>query len=135
MSSKKTIIHSKSKDNTTLSECNIQIVPCKIDFNGKTSIDKHLNNYIMKEENDILSTSFRGYPLRGKQIQLGEDITGVVFERSLDESNNEVHLHPIKIFKEFKYWNWGKDPNHNDDIQKALEYFEISEALHKPITE
>lgn len=38
-------------------------------------------------------------------------------------------------FKQFTYWNYDKIPTKNDPLEKALDWMELSRALHDPLGE
>jgi ribonuclease H2 subunit C len=81
--------------------------------------------------------SFRGIPLRGTSVNLPAGYIGVVLHESIAPlyENEERKFHVVNKFKSLNYWNWDKIPSQNDKIVQALEWIEIAEALHSPITQ
>nr|XP_018912765.1 PREDICTED: uncharacterized protein LOC109041060 [Bemisia tabaci] len=81
--------------------------------------------------------SFRGRPFSGKVINLPDSHCGVVFLETLKPKSlkAERKFHAIRNFRSFTYWNWDKLPSKNDPLMSALDWLDISEAIHSPVNE
>jgi len=133
-------IHIQSGKNNL--ECNlknskIQSLPCKIHADCDAPVSKYFEPYVTKEENNLLSGSFRGYPLKGKKMELPEGYIGVVLHESIRPTSekDERKFYLVNKFKDVVYWNWDTIPSKNDAFIKALAWVEIAEVLHSPILE
>ncbi|CAD0206984.1 unnamed protein product [Chrysodeixis includens] len=106
-------------------------VPCKIEEDGPANVDKYFEPYVLEEDGD-LTASFRGYPLDGTKMTLPEGYRAVVIteaKRPLAE-DAERKFQVAGGFKDFTYWNWDKKPSKNDNLVKALDWIDISDAIH-----
>ncbi|CAO1426293.1 unnamed protein product [Diamesa serratosioi] len=112
----------------------VHFIPASIDGNGEMKIDEYFNNY-QQEENGVLINSLRGYPLKGVEIKLPENLQGVVFRENeqLKIEDAERELKFGGKFDSFTYWNYDRIPTENDAYKKLTHYLKISEALHTEI--
>ncbi|XP_030749099.1 ribonuclease H2 subunit C [Sitophilus oryzae] len=119
-----------------LQNSRVQSIPFKILADCDTPVSKYFEPYI-KSENEILKGSFRGYPLKGKKIDIPEGYVGLVVHESIRPTNekDDRKFYVINKFNEFTYWNWDKIPSKNDNFLKAMDWIDIAEVLHSPITE
>lgn len=115
-----------------LKESVVQLLPCKIDFNGESQVESFFNVNLRSDEGK-LRNSFRGRPLNGQDIEL-KDCIGVVFQVTPKNEEN-TELNPVSRFEKIRYWNWDSEPSKNDAFIKALDYFEIADILSQPVTE
>lgn len=137
-----------SSSNGVLLQCHL--MPCKIDYNKPTvkakeyfwptiqvlrkggdeeqgrikSDDSHAPEN--SPENPIYTASFRGRPLQGRKIKLPEDYKGCIVPKEAKMANNGSS----NEFNEFTYWNWDELPSDNDAVVKALQWINISKAIH-----
>ncbi|CAG9840404.1 unnamed protein product [Diabrotica balteata] len=115
----------------------IQSVPFKVHADCDAKVNKFFNNYIKTDENEQLTSSFRGYPLKGKHVNLPEGYLGLVLHESIrpetDKSDRKFYV--TNTFSQLTHWNWDKQPSKNDTIIQALDWIDIAEALHSPILE
>lgn len=81
--------------------------------------------------------ALRGFPLRGKRFTLPAAYSGVIFQETKKplSADEERNLSFAGAFKEFTYWNYDKIPSKNDAFEKALDWMELSDALHEPLDE
>lgn len=78
------------------------------------------------QDSPILTASFRGRPLQGRKVKLPGNYKGFVIKKDskLKERSS------IGKFKEFTYWNWDEIPSNEDAVMKALQWIDISKAIH-----
>ncbi|KAL0274275.1 UNVERIFIED_CONTAM: hypothetical protein PYX00_006742 [Menopon gallinae] len=123
-------ISKTDKDNAV-----IHHLPCVIKRNGPANVTKYFQSSIIEGDGGVLSTSFRGYPLLGKEINVPKNYTGVVLQepqtKLSEESNRNVYT--IASFDKLTYWNYDRVPSENDQIMSVMNWIDISSALHSPI--
>lgn len=134
-------INLKAKDRDEAAQCHL--MPCRIERNkstvkakeyfwptikqlkeggdeemgrGKTELAGETN-----QGSPIMTASFRGRPLQGRKLQVPSDYKGYL----LIEGRSK------KEFNEFTYWNWDELPSNNDTVVKALNWINISKAIHE----
>lgn len=114
-----------------------QSVPFKIHADCDAEVSKYFDNYVKCGDDNILSTSFRGYPLRGKKLELPDGYVGLIFHETIRPATekDERRFYVVGEFVEITYWNWDKSPTLNDPFAQALQWIDIAEALHSPIVE
>lgn len=114
-----------------------QSIPFKLHADCDAQVNNYFNNYVKCGEDSILKTSFRGYPLRGKNIDVPDEYTGLILHESIRPSRekDERKFYVVGEFSEITYWNWDKSPTLNDPFSQALQWIDIAEALHSPILE
>ena len=73
----------------------------------------------------------RGYPLKGTEVSLSENLQGLILRESerLQIDGTERELKFGGKFSKFIYWNYDKNPSQNDCYQKALHWIKCSEAV------
>lgn len=78
-----------------------------------------------------LEASFRGLPLKGKNIPLPEGFKGLVFTETNqhDDEESERNFFLKNKFTDITYWNYDKLPSSNDAFVSALDWIQISEAV------
>ncbi|XP_076264450.1 ribonuclease H2 subunit C [Rhynchophorus ferrugineus] len=132
-------IHIYSGKNNIESKINdsiVQSIPFRIHADCDAPVSQFFQPYVKLEEN-LLKGSFRGYPLKGKKLDIPGGYVGVVLHESIRPNNekDERKFYVINKFNEVVYWNWDKTPSKNDSFIQALDWIDIAEALHSPITE
>ncbi|KAK9888392.1 hypothetical protein WA026_000643 [Henosepilachna vigintioctopunctata] len=114
---------------------NIHSMPFKI----HADCDAQISKYFLQTpiEKEILSASFRGHPLLGKEIQIPAGYRGVVLHETMKPATEKEDrkFYVIHTFDKFKYWNWEKAPSKNDPLVQAMDWIDIAEALHSPVVE
>lgn len=75
--------------------------------------------------------ALRGYPIKGIEMKLPENLQGVVLRESekLQIDGAERELRFGGKFNQFTYWNYDKNPSENDAYKKALHWLKVSEAV------
>lgn len=75
--------------------------------------------------------ALRGYPIKGIETKLPENLQGVVLRESekLQIDGAERELRFGGKFDQFTYWNYDKNPSENDAYKKALHWFKVSDAV------
>ncbi|KAJ2942488.1 hypothetical protein O0L34_g16093 [Tuta absoluta] len=122
----------KNTDKTEIFEQKAHYVPCTIDSDGPANVQKYFETYVAEDGSGGYTASFRGYPLDGTKMTLPEGYRAVLAteaKRPLAE-NADRRFQVAGGFKEFVYWNWDKKPSKNDNVAKALDWADISEAIH-----
>ncbi|KAJ3662316.1 hypothetical protein Zmor_006671 [Zophobas morio] len=118
-------------------DAKVQSIPFKISADCDAKVSKYFESSIKFEDDKSLKASFRGYPLRGQSMSLPTGYVGVVLHESIVPTSDteDRKFHVINKFKTLRYWNWDKNTGKNDKIVQALEWIDIAEVLHSPITE
>lgn len=119
------------------------LMPCSIDYNGSANVSRFfkpsINCIPPKDPNtdpaQHLSASFRGRLLNGRKIVLPADYAGILLMEDNNRSMDEVNLKPINKFSEFTYWNLDCTPSSDDKIVQAIQWIEISKAIHSSVNE
>lgn len=127
----------KNNVDSNLKNSKIQCVPFKIHADCDAPVLNYFEPYVRTTENDVLAASFRGYPLKGKKVDVPEGYVGVVLHESIrpTREKDERKFYVVNKFKDLIYWNWDRIPSKNDAFLKALDWIDIAEALHSPIDE
>ncbi|KAK9719121.1 Ribonuclease H2 non-catalytic subunit (Ylr154p-like) [Popillia japonica] len=129
----------KNSVNYQTKSVKIQSMPCKIHADCDAKVSQYFNTYVKgkKDTDGVLTASFRGYPLEGKEIQVPKGYKGVILHESVrpDNDTDDRKFYCVNTFDSFTYWNWNKTPTGNDKMIKALDWIDIAEALHAPIEE
>lgn len=75
--------------------------------------------------------SFRGYPLRGKKVEIPEGYVGLVLHESIRPSRekDERKFYIVNNFNNITFWNWDKVPSDNDSITQALQWIDIAQVV------
>lgn len=78
-----------------------------------------------------LKTSFRGYPLYGKEVEVPKQYKGVTFygHNKLEVDKTEQNMYATATFSKFTYWNYDKMPTKNDTFIAALDWIDIAETV------
>lgn len=118
-------------------EIAVQSVPFKIFADCDAEVSKYFDNYVKCGDDNILKTSFRGYPLRGNKIKVPEEYVGLMLHETIRPSTekDERKFYIVGGFSEITFWNWDKSPIVNNSLAQSLQWIEIAEALHSPIVE
>lgn len=130
-----------------LSECHL--MPCRIECKSSTVMAKEYFVPLIKRKKDkseevwdevdgdkktvatnkdlplesLFTASFRGRPLEGCQVQLPEGYKCVAASKEpKSEAGGE--------FNKFTYWNWDKQPDKEDSIQRAFQWIAVAKAIH-----
>ena len=73
----------------------------------------------------------RGYPLKGIEIKLPENLQGVVFRENehlkIEDADRELKFGGK--FDSFTYWNYDRVPTENDAYKKLQHYLKISNVV------
>ncbi|CAG9763502.1 unnamed protein product [Ceutorhynchus assimilis] len=136
-------IHSGKKHlKCNLKESKLQSVPFRIHADCDAPVSTFFEPYVQTGKNDNdknpnLTASFRGYPLKGRKIELPEGYVGVLLHESSRPSRekDERNFYVVNKFKDMVYWNWDKIPSKNDAYLNVLDWIDVAEVLHSPITE
>lgn len=139
------------KDGKSPDQAQCHLMPCRIEHEGQTVKSKEYFWPTIKELraggddeqgrernhaisvlqgntdaiNPILTASFRGRPLQGRKIQIPEEYKGYLVRKESDRNKTS-----LKSFDDFTYWNWDELPSDNDTVVKALQWINISKAIH-----
>lgn len=127
----------KSDSSCSRREVNIQNIPFKIHADCDANVNKYFNNYIKPDKNETLKASFRGYPLKGRKMNLPEEYVGIILHESIRPATekDERKFYKVGQFSNITFWNWDKPPSRNDPITQALQWIDVAEALHSPVLE
>ena len=120
-------------DTNSLQPVECELIPCKINYTGEAKVASYFKPTISETAKSTYIGSFRGKPLDGGDLTLGEDTTGVVCEKTFG-SLDKIKLKPIGKFDKIRAWNWDTKPSSNDVSAQALQWLTISAAIHEPIS-
>jgi len=81
---------------------------------------------VKNPENPILTASFRGRPLQGREVRMPEGYRGYVVDKALQSRGTAA----TRGFDKFTYWNWDQIPGEEDPVVKAVQWIDISNAIH-----
>lgn len=75
--------------------------------------------------------ALRGYPLKGIEVKLPDNLRGIVLRENekLQIDGAERDLKFGGKFDKFTYWNYDKNPSENDAYKKAMHWLKVSEAV------
>ncbi|ENN78342.1 hypothetical protein D910_05313, partial [Dendroctonus ponderosae] len=124
------IHYAKNNIEANLKNSKVQSVPFRIHADCDAPIKSYFEPYVKTNDQEVLTASFRGYPLRGKNIEVPQGYVGVVLHESIKPSTDkdERKFYVVNRFKEMTYWNWDKIPSKNDPFIKAFDWIDIAEA-------
>ncbi|XP_058833719.1 uncharacterized protein LOC131691392 [Topomyia yanbarensis] len=113
----------------------LHYIPATIRGDGPAKVNQYFDTYTEKLEDKTFVNGLRGFPLRGKQMELPTGYCGVIFQEtqkplSTEENRNFTFA---GAFKQFTYWNYDKIPSKNDPLVKALSWMELAQVLHNPL--
>ncbi|XP_065223975.1 ribonuclease H2 subunit C [Planococcus citri] len=119
-------------DEPVTEDNNINYIPCSINFNGKAKVSSYFKETAGTDGEKL--ASFRGRPLHGSEVKIPEGYCGYVLKKQPEDCDSSTKCYSIEqSFKKFAYWNLDKKPTSNDAIVSALDWFDISDALHSKI--
>ncbi|XP_017781261.1 PREDICTED: uncharacterized protein LOC108566067 [Nicrophorus vespilloides] len=129
-------IQSGKRSTATNLQTKLQSVPFKIHADCDAKVKKYFETYVKEKENH-LTASFRGYPLKGKVIDVPDGYKGLVLHESMKPmtEKEDRNFYVIHTFDKLTMWNWDKVPSKNDAMIQALDWIDIAEALHSPIVD
>lgn len=112
-------------------------IPATIRGDGPANVAQFFESYTDESEGKILTNALRGFPLRGKEFNLPTGYTAVMFQETKKplSAEEDRNFSFAGAFKQFTYWNYDKIPTKNDPLEKALDWMELSRALHDPLGE
>uniref|UniRef100_A0A023F7A2 Putative ribonuclease h1/h2 small subunit n=1 Tax=Triatoma infestans TaxID=30076 RepID=A0A023F7A2_TRIIF len=125
-------VHLKNiKSEKTLS--NVHSIPCKVHADDSANVSLYFKP--VEEEDGKLISSFRGHPLDGKEIKVPANFRGMIFKELEKErfEGEDRNLILTNRFDSFNYWNWNKIPTKSDPFISAMDWIDISQAVHDPV--
>ncbi|CAH2013304.1 unnamed protein product [Acanthoscelides obtectus] len=130
-------IHIHPKAQFAKKNSKLQSMPFKVHADCDANVEQYFNSYVKTTKDNYFKSSFRGYPLLGKEVPVPDGYVGLVLHESIKPitEKEERKLRITNTFSNITFWNWDKVPSKNDSIIKALEWIEIAEVLHSPIVE
>ena len=93
----------KLKNNSTSmsNKVDVQLLPCEI----KTNDYANITTFFMPEnDNGVLTSSFRGRPLEGKETKFADGFEGVIMECKYWDQEGKEELMPIAKFDNIIQW-------------------------------
>ncbi|XP_073995054.1 ribonuclease H2 subunit C [Rhodnius prolixus] len=124
-------VHLK-KINTEVPESKVHSIPCRIRADDTANVSLYFK---VEEEDGNLTSSFRGHPLDGKRIKVPENYRGMIFRELENEGieGQDRNLTLTSRFDSFSYWNWNKIPSRSDPLISALDWLDVTQAIHDPV--
>lgn len=80
----------------------------------------------------MFTNALRGYPLKGVEIKLPENLQGVITRENEKLQNIDDAERVLKLsgkFDRFMYWNYDKNPSDNDSYKKSLHWLKVAEDV------
>lgn len=116
----------------TDSKVDCHLIACRVKANCEANVDKYFNPTISEcdKQKSVLLSSFRGRPLIGRKVELPENCSAFVLHKS---KNSEESI-AKESFKQITYWNLDKFPSDSDSLPQAIQWINISNAIHSPIS-
>ncbi|CAN8317277.1 unnamed protein product [Cochlearia groenlandica] len=122
-------------------------LPCCIRFNGPSQVSHYFKPNPSEVEIDGVKTEeayFRGRKLQGATISLPSGFSGFVLGQESNRNANgkrkacsgaeENPCWEVKAkFDKMTYWNHDNLPSKDDTFLRSFHWFNIAEALHKPV--
>ncbi|XP_055625112.1 uncharacterized protein LOC129767886 [Toxorhynchites rutilus septentrionalis] len=114
----------------------IHFVPATIEGDGSAKVEQYFDSYTEELVDKTLVNALRGYPLRGKEFTLPEGHTAVIFQETQKplSAEEDRNFSFAGAFQKFTYWNYDKIPSKSDPLVKALDWMQLSQALHDPLS-
>ncbi|XP_005100510.2 ribonuclease H2 subunit C [Aplysia californica] len=128
-----TIIDTNSLGSAKEATCHF--MPCTIDHDGEAKVSGFFSQTFSSDSSNGMTASFRGRPLNGVKIDLPTGYTGYVLQEPRAQSTEEEdrHLVVTDTFKKFSAWNLDKKPTSDDIVQRAMQWVDIADAIHRPV--
>lgn len=120
---------------------NVHLMPCKIQYDGEAKIEEYFQSTIISSKGQAdgahYKATFHGRILQGETIDLPTGYCGYVLkeERKPTTEDEDRIFKASKKFSNLTYWNLEDEPSVNDKIIKALQWIDISSAIHRPVRE
>jgi len=77
----------------------------------------------------LLETEFRGYPLKGQELQIPHGYVGVV-SQACDSLVEEGKVKADKTFNEMTYWNYDTTPSGMDSCVKLMDWVALAQKVN-----
>jgi len=113
----------------SLPKAKILQLPCTIHFSGKANVAQRFDPYVQKDEGGENSAYFRGYPLKGTEIEVPDGYKGIVFTSNSDGNHGRI-LKSKSTFEKLTYYNWSSSPSTVDPQQSVHEWLSVAQAIH-----
>lgn len=113
-------------------------MPCTIHRDGEAHVEKYFLPATKQEKDGYMTSSFRGRPLAGQQMNLPKDYIGLNIvcddeSQSTTEKTANTTWKVKQTFDKFTYWNWDKIPSANDKTQQVFTWLDIANAINGDI--
>ncbi|XP_028408145.1 ribonuclease H2 subunit C-like [Dendronephthya gigantea] len=120
---------------------NIHLLPCEIQHNGEANVDKYFQCTVKDQDADQSpdqrrkEATFRGRILRGESLNVAEGYCGYILteDRKPITEEEDRNFKVSNKFSKFTYWNLEDTPCLNDKIRKAMQWLDISSAIHRRV--
>lgn len=112
----------------------VHLLPCEIEHNGPAQISQYFTATVKDREHEQ-TVSFRGRELKGQEISCPQGYTGLVLKEvnrpGSDEEDRTVRI--SSVFDKLTYWNLETPPTSDDTIVIAMDWPDLSKAIHGPV--
>lgn len=100
-----------------------QLLPFSLDHSGKANVSQFFESTVQSNSPTDLRASFRGRPLRGREVAVPSGFIGLVVDKDEDKFVASAS------FSNIVTWKWDQDPE-SDSLSRALDWLQIAAAIH-----
>ncbi|XP_056900105.1 ribonuclease H2 subunit C isoform X1 [Takifugu flavidus] len=134
MSNNTNVIHVQVSSVGDAQRVPVHLMPCEIEHNGPAQVSQYFHA-TTKDRKQEMTVSFRGRALKGQELCCPQGYTGVVLKETIkpgsDQEDRTVMV--TSVFDKMTYWNLETLPNPDDRVVMAMDWTELSEAIHGPV--
>ena len=105
----------------------LQLLPFSLDHSGKAHVSQFFESTVQTNSPSDLRASFRGRPLRGREVAVPSGCIGIVVRA--DGKQGQQTLVPAASFSHITSWKWDQDPA-SDSLSAAFDWPEVAAAIH-----
>lgn len=112
-------------------------LPCNIEHTGTAPVASYFMPNATGTIVDglpIQEAAFRGRRLKGVQLPLPSGFCGRLLQRASAGNEDKQPWSFVSFFDNFTYWNHDATPTKTDPLRKVVDWLELSQKLHCPIT-
>lgn len=104
-----------------------QLLPFSLDYAGEAHVSQFFDSTVQTNTPADLRASFRGRPLRGREVPVPSGCIGIVLRP--DGKQGQQTLVPAASFSRVISWKWDQGPD-SDSLSLAFQWPDIAAAIH-----